>query len=253
MIKSSSYHSRGLDSQRELIQMFIGLSPLFHEIPTRQPNIKLSQNRRSKKVPLLSTGDSLASVNINPILTLTNKQFNANPGLVTPNGFARFIILTDGHLPQLLSIAIRHPLTLQHIHTHIPQTWPKLTSSSRCSYPSNPVRRSVVFVDQHQKALLYSTSVWCPIAFQQYMSNNQNLPIWIAFADHSIHLSRELLAVHNGTCPQVAAKFGFSNSTKIWARDIIFRENARPFLYLHQMLSPALEEHVGPMRLPTPH
>lgn len=250
MAKDGQIHLYLMKSHnRSTSQMFIKAPSLIPMKYTCRLTIGKCQNRRTIDENLFTT-PGLVCARINPIVTLTSKQFNADPSLVSRNGLVRYIILTDGHLPPLLSILVQHSLTFQRIHTDLPPNLPKRTSLKHCIYPSKPVKRSVTFADQHQRTLLYSTSTWCPFAFRNYMLGSQNLPIWLAFDNQAVQCSREVLAVHFGTCPQVADLFGFSGSTKIWARDIIFRQNTRPILYIHQMLSPALEEHIGPMDLP---
>lgn len=191
--------------------------------------------------------DLPANLRINPKFTYSNTRFEANPLIISPNGFARYILLTDGHLPQHLSI-ISQGLTMRHASTHIPSPPSLQVSDIHCIYPFAPIRRTVIFVDSLQRPLLYSTSTWCPEAFQSIMSQNQNLPIWLVFAKKQVHLSRRLLAVHYGICPQAATFFGYSSSQDLWARDVIFRQQSRPFLFIHQILSPAIEQYVGPMQ-----
>lgn len=222
---------------------------------------------------------------ITPLLTIDESQFSDNPGLVNTNAFARFILLTDGHLPQLAGVLAQAPdhyLYMHHIDTTFPtpmhQAYP--LPPTHCFFPLSPVKRTISFHDtsrqqqqpkhhrfryrhrrpshsqpQQRRMLLYSTSVWCPHFYNSLMlhpEDNQHLPAWRVFAKRKFAMSRSVIAVHYGTCPLVATAFGFPPSTLLWARDVIFRRNERPFLYVHEILSPSFEQYVGSMKPPLP-
>lgn len=207
--------------------------------------------------PHLITSPPPSNARLTANVTYHNHDFTRCATSISPNGFARFILLSDGHLSPRLSIITRSNLILQHVSTTIPPSEHSPLSKNsqfRRIYPLNPVRRTVVFVhpsasnEQKSQPLLYSSSTWCPDAYASIMINNEDKPISQVFEEQKVSLSRQVLSVSYGTCPSVAATFDLPPSSTMWARNLIFYQHNIPFLYIHQILSPVIQSYVGDMQ-----
>ena len=77
------------------------------------------------------------------------------------------------------------------------------------------------------------------------MGSNEHRPLWERFVDLKLHVSRKVLTVYFGTCDELAPVFGVPKGTYMWARDYLFRINQRPFLIVHEIMSPQLQQYLG--------
>lgn len=82
------------------------------------------------------------------------------------------------------------------------------------------------------------------------MGDRQGQSLWEAFVDLKLHVSRKILAVYYGTCPELAQLFDVDKDTHMFARDYMFRIEQRPFLIVHEIFSPTLHHYLGELTPP---
>lgn len=243
-----------------------------------QPNAIALFNRRQQLVSssTVQCCDHVpvpAHQTVKPKFTLFNDQYFQKPDLVSDNDFVRLVVLTDSDLPQVLGIAANDEryssgleMRLVHLSQHhrndnhkLPITPIHHTVSFHRSVPEYirklRLRRAKrLHVQPENSMLMYSSMVWtCPKMFAKLVLPNPRTPPWVSFIEHDVYLSRAVYAVHYGSCPQVAAAFGFPPSTLMWSRDMILYQDGKPFLYCHQIISPGMEEFIGSMEPSHPY
>lgn len=189
----------------------------------------------------------LTNIRLSPDVTFSHDCFSESSSHVCDNPLARVVLLSDDHLPRTLALLSQGNLQLKHVHTSQPKP-------PNVSFPPQPVRRTVAFIDyspvhaRYPTPLLYSTSLWCPYTYTATMAKCNHLPFYEIVESLQLPVSRLVTAVHFGTCPPVADFFGVPSHTRLWARDVSFRRRRRTFLHIHQILSPAIQYYVGDMQ-----
>lgn len=198
-------------------------SPFRHASP--------QQNRPQRQ--RVSHPSTVSTPHIDPLYTLKDPQFTENLNqCLTPEPMWRFILLSDGHIVQHLSILTQHPTKLALLET---------------TYCVKTVRRRIAILGPEDVPLLHASSVWDIDAYNSMMAGRETLPLFEVFSQLRLACSREIPAVHYGTCATLEEMFNVSKGTGMWARDFEFRRNGASFLSIHEVFSPSLSKWLGPI------
>jgi chorismate lyase len=176
---------------------------------------------------------------------------------VTPGVMWRLLLMSDGHLEGHLQVLARGTLRLELVETALALeaeegggSWVEVPAvADGMAWPRR--RRQVRLVGADGVALVHATSVWDAALYDRVMGPDEGRTIWEALHAARFGTARRVLGVRYGRCAELGRVFGCEEGSMMWSREVLLKRERRPMVVVSEILSPRLEEYVGPMTAPT--
>lgn len=187
------------------------------------------------------------------LFSTTEMQFSPRTYALTSNPYWRFLLLSDEHVCQDLSVVTACRLSLR-VHDLCNSDYCDgsvlLPPNENPAFEKGTTTRSTSLHLPGGKPVLQATSTWGTPKYNELIVGNEHKLLSQIFAARKLCVSRSILSIHFGTCADIAPFFDCAEDVMMWARTYIFRTERRGFLYVKEIFSPHLSDFVGPITPP---